>query len=55
MLNIRENRARMSAGEALVRLGDPRAIEPLLAAASKARAPEVAQRLEGFAEQLRGK
>ena len=28
MLNIRENRARMSAGEALVKLGDARAIEP---------------------------
>ncbi len=55
MLNIRENRARMSAGEALVKLGDARAIEPLMTAASKSRAPEIAQRLEGFAQQLRGK
>jgi aminopeptidase N len=53
MLSIRENRARMSAAEALVKLGDARAIEPLLAAASKARAPELAARLEGFANELR--
>jgi hypothetical protein len=54
MLNIRENRARMSAGEALVKLGDARAIEHLMTAASKSRAPEIAARLEGFAAQLRG-
>ncbi len=55
MLNIRENRARMSAGEALVKLGDQRAVEALMAAATKAKAPEIAVRLEGFAEQIRKK
>lgn len=53
LLTVRENRVRMSAGDALVKLGDVRGIEALESAKSKFTAPEITQRFEAFANQLR--
>lgn len=55
LLTARENRVRMSAGDALVKLGDKRGVELLEAAKTKYSAPDITQRFEQFAEQLRNK
>ncbi|MFO0857623.1 MAG: M1 family aminopeptidase [Phycisphaerales bacterium] len=53
LLTVRENRVRMSAGEAIAKLGDPRGIELLEVAKSKFTSPDITQRFDVFLNQLR--